>query len=385
MNAPFPHTATEAFAAKPRTVLLLANEFVSQYRVLRCAAMTGARVHVMGPDKARSLALSRFCAAYHPYSFGNEAYLGGNADLDPKNVAAKIDQIAHEHGIDMVLPSDALTTRLLSTMQPHLATRSFPVPDVATFDALATKDAFMAFCHARNLLHPQGQVFATVDELRDAVAEKRVRFPAMFKPVNRAGSIGVVRVDESNVQDLLARIDYAPILAQDFIAGEDRCITVTAVNGSVVKEVIYWHPDGVFHFRREPEISRIIANIVRELDLTGVFNFDARIGTDGRVWMIECNPRFFFNMDVTAVAGMNFVALDDIVPGVPVSLEHGDMRVPQSSARELAHGHWPTSDDRKMLKHWLADPLVFALVSTGFPRAWRSQMLERVAARLRAA
>src|SRR5689334_1486486 len=117
MNAPFSHSQAEAFSAKPRAVLLLANEFVAQYRVLRCAAMTGARVHVMGPQKARALALSRFCTAYHPYSFGNEAYLGGNAEIDPKIVAAAIDDIARKHNIDMVLPSDALTTRLLSAMQ----------------------------------------------------------------------------------------------------------------------------------------------------------------------------------------------------------------------------------------------------------------------------
>src|SRR5437868_507369 len=122
MNAPFQHATAEVFAHKPRTVLLLANEFVAQYRVLRCAAMTGARVHVMGPEKARALALSRFCAAYHPYSFGNEAYLGGNAEIDPKIVATAVDEIARKHGIDMVLPSDALTTRLLSIMQPHLVT-----------------------------------------------------------------------------------------------------------------------------------------------------------------------------------------------------------------------------------------------------------------------
>src|SRR5882757_4838076 len=112
MNAPFTHSATTARIENPASILLLANEFVAQYRVLRCAAMTGARVHVMGPQKARALALSRYCAAYHPYFFGHEAYLGIDAPVDPAAAAAHIDAVAREHGIEMVLAGDALTTRL---------------------------------------------------------------------------------------------------------------------------------------------------------------------------------------------------------------------------------------------------------------------------------
>ncbi len=381
MNAPFSQSATLTTA--PRRVLLLANEFVSQYRVLRSAAMAGAQVHVMGPERARALALSRYCAGYHPYFFGYEPYQGVASTIDPRAVAMDIDTLARAHSIDRILPCDALTTRLLSRMQPYLETPSFPVPDLATFDALATKDAFMAFCRTRGLLHPEGQVYASVEAMREAFSQGRLSFPAMLKPVNRAGSIGVVRVDESNLHDILARIDYAPMLIQDFVEGEDRCITVTAMQGHVAKEVVYWHPDGVFRFGELPALSDIVADIVRDLNLSGVYNFDARIGTDGRLWMIECNPRFFYNMDVTAVAGMNFTALDDVVPGMRTVLRHDGMRVPQATLKRMLRGALPTEGDRMMLRHWLSDPLLFAMVSTGFPRRWRAQWLESLAARAR--
>lgn len=385
MNAPLAFHPDAIVQGRPRKVLLLAQEFVAQYRVLRSAAMTGAAVHVMGPEKSRALALSRYCAAYHPFFFGHEAYLGIDEPVDPRKIAAHIDDISFRHGLELVLAGDALTTRLLCEMQPYLETRSFPVPDLGTFDRLATKDAFMQLCHSRRILHPRGHVFPRVDVLAAAIASEIVTFPSIVKPVNRAGSIGVVRIDKNNANDILSKIDYAPVLVQDFIEGEDRCITVMAAGGAIVKEVVYWHPGDVFTFGQEPELSRIVAGIANELNLTGVFNFDARIAVDGRVWMIECNPRFFFNMDVAAIAGINFAALDDISPGEVATLSHRQLRVPQSTFRELLRLRWPAANDWRVLRHWLTDPLVFGLVSSGFPRRWRARWLERSAARLRAA
>jgi biotin carboxylase len=384
MNAPFTQAETYAAAlAKPRTVLLLAYEFVAQYRVLRCAAMAGAKVHVMGPPQTRALAFSRFCAAYHPYSFGRQSHRRQKDQPDPAAMAADIDALCRANRIDMVLASDVVTTRLLGTIAPFLKTPSFPVPEPSTFDALATKNAFMAFCRERGLPQPEGQIFDTVEALEQALENGKVRYPAIFKPVDRAGSIGVERVDRHNVIHAVARIDYAPILVQDFIEGEDRCITIMALNGKVTKEVVYWHPGGIFRFGEEPALSKIVTDLAHELNLSGVYNFDARVDAEGRVWMIECNPRFFFNMDVVAVAGMNFAALDDNIPGVPVTLAHDDMRVPLATARDLLRGHLPDANDRRMLKHWLKDPLVFVLVSLAYSRRWRFEPAERLAARLR--
>jgi biotin carboxylase len=386
MNAPFAHAETYAAALKkPRAVLLLAYEFVAQYRVLRCVAMAGAKVHVMGPSQTRALAFSRYCTAYHPYSFGRQSHRRQKDQPDPIEMAADIDAVCEANSIEMVFASDVVTTRLLGTIAPFLKTPSFPVPEPSTFDALATKNAFMAFCRERGLPQPEGQVFDDVEALEQAIEHGKVRYPAIFKPVDRAGSIGVERVDQSNVIHAVARIDYAPILVQDFIEGEDRSITVMALNGAVTKEVVYSHPGGVFQFGEEPALSKIVTDLVRELNLSGVYNFDARIDAEGRVWMIECNPRFFFNMDVVAVAGMNFAALDDNVPGVAVTLSHDDMRVPQSTLRGILRGRMPDANDRRMLKHWFSDPLVFALVSLGYARRWRIGVLEGVAARLRRA
>jgi hypothetical protein len=197
----------------------------------------------------------------------------------------------------------------------------------------------------------------------------------MLKPVNRAGSIGVMRIDAANAAETVAKLHYAPILAQDVVEGVDRSISIFCRDGTILKQAIYDHPRGEFEFVREPGLARIVARIAHDLRLTGVFNFDARVDAEGRVWMIECNPRFFFNMDVAMVAGMNFADITD-VSGRQVSLAACEIRAPRALLRRLREYRLPRARDWQMLGHWLTDPLMFALIAAGYHRRWSAPWLE---------
>jgi len=258
-----------------------------------------------------------------------------------------------------------------------LSTRVFPVPDPASFDALATKDRFMALCRRLALPHPRGAVFADRAGLLQAVEKKRLRLPAILKPVDSAGSVGVVRVDSANARAVAGTIDYAPILAQDFIAGEDRSLTVFCHEGRVCSEIVYSHPDGVFAFTSEPAFSALVRSLVKDMKLSGVFNFDARIEAGGKVWLIECNPRFFYNMDVAMVAGLNF-ALPPASAGKIQTVRDVEVRIPPALLRQLLRLRLPRATDLRMLFHWLRDPVMFALVASGYQRSWFSRRLERL-------
>jgi biotin carboxylase len=351
--ADVPRRKIAARAGRRRRILLLASEAEIQYRVLRCAALPGVEVHVAGPEPARPLARSRFCKRFHAspdFAKGSEASL-----------ARRIDMLAHEHGIDLVLPSDTVTTRLLTRIRGRLSTPVFPVPDAEAFDALATKDRFMELCARLNIPHPKGELYLDRAGLQAAIADGRVRFPAMFKPLNRAGGIGIVKVDVENAQAIASSIDYAPILVQDFVAGEDRSISIFCRDGEITKEVVYSHPDGVFRFHDEPALSRIVRDLARTMHLDGVINFDARIEGCGRVWLIECNPRFFFSMDAIMVAGLNFVET-----GSARSPDtKREVRLPRATLKELLRLRVPERGDLKMLAHWLGDPLMLAYAAAG--------------------
>lgn len=343
-------------------LLLLAANFGAPYRVLRCASATGAHVSVAGAGAARSLAWSRYCRRLLPFSFHRE---------NPAEAAARLDRLARKAGADMVLPSDIETTKFLARVRPHLSTPVFPLSASNAIEQLASKDRFMELCRRLNVLHPAGIVVPNGKALEQGIATGRIALPAILKPLHLAGGMGIVRIDTANAAEVAARIDYAPILAQRFIEGVDRCITLFCRDGLVLKQVVYEHPDGVFRFLEDAALSQVAAGIASALNLSGVINFDARIDAGGRVWMIECNPRFYFNMDVAMVAGLNFADCDRMESPDPLSVAGRQIRIPTALLRALLRMRKPSRDDCRMLWHWLKDPLIFALVVIGYGERWR--------------
>lgn len=337
-------------------ILQLSSWFGAQYRVLRCAAAGGGEITVAGPEGARALAKSRYCKRFVPLSFEGAACA----------TAADIDTYARRYNIDLVIPSDAVTTRFLSTIAKDLQTPHFPVPETAAFDRLVSKDRFMKLCAELDVPHPRGEMFERREDVQMALAQGRLHLPAMAKPVNLSGGTGVTLITQENSRQALAAIDYAPVLMQDFIVGEDLSITVFCRDGEITKQVVFSHPHGVFRFIRQPELEAITAYIVKTMNLSGVINFDARIAADNKVWMIECNPRFYFNMDVAMVAGVNFARLDDLTPNVPPC----EIKVPQASFADFLRMRFPSANDRKMLRHWISDPVILALVIMGYQPYW---------------
>ncbi|HEY7977133.1 MAG TPA: ATP-grasp domain-containing protein [Rhizomicrobium sp.] len=395
MNAPFPHDRLASLAGglprPPRNILLLAQSFQAPYRVMRCAAALGAKIFLFCNDEARSLAVSKFCAGYRDFTFEPEPV--------PEAAAAEIETFCRAHKIDMILPADAIATRLLARARHLLTTPVFPIPDLATFDQLVTKDRFMEFCRANDVRHPEGHILANREALIAAIKNGCIKLPAILKPINRWGSVGVVKIDESNALQIASTIDYAPVLVQDFIEGVDRSISIFARNGVVQKQVTYCYPNNEFTFQREPELAHIVGEIAKKLKLDGVFNFDARIEADGTVWLLECNPRFFFTMDAAMIAGANFAKIETASgpqshfaklqagpDGPVITVADGELRQPEALLKHVLRGRIPNAMDWKMLAHWLRDPIYFGLAVAGYKRRWNSRFIERLlVARKRAA
>ena len=347
-------------------VLLLAAGFAAQYRVLRCTAALGAASCVLGSGAARSLAFSRYCRVFRPFSFD---------DADAPEAARRLDAEAREWRADIVLPADFATTKFLARARPNLQTASFPLPECEAVESLGAKDRFMEVCRRLDIPHPDGIVVADRAALLDAIGEERIALPAIVKPLALAGGIGVTRIDSGNAFEVAAEIDYAPILVQRFVEGIDRCITIFCREGHVLKQAIYEHPGGVFRFLDDEALAQIAARFASAMNLSGVINFDARIDGQGRIWMIECNPRFYFNMDVAMVAGLNFADWQTEAATVRAT----EVRIPNALLRGLLRLRLPSRADLKMLWHWLKDPVMFGLVAAGYQQRWQFPFFEKMA------
>jgi len=347
-------------------VLLLAAGFAAQYRVLRCTAALGADICVAGAGAARSLALSRFCRRFRSFSF---------EDVDAAEAARRLDAEARRWQADIVLPADFTTTKFLAQVKPHLTTALFPLPDYSAVESLGSKDRFMEVCRQLDIPHPEGIVVADGAALLEAVAEGRIGLPAILKPLALAGGMGVTRIDAENALEVAGAVDYAPILVQRFVEGIDRCITIFCSDGKVLKQAIYEHPRGAFRFLEDDALSRLAARFASAMKLNGVINFDARIDGQGRVWIIECNPRFYFNMDVAMVAGLNFADWRTQA----ASVQAKEVRIPNALLSGLLRLRLPSRSDLKMLWHWLKDPVMFGLVAAGYQQRWQFPFFEKMA------
>ena len=94
--------------------------------------------------------------------------------------------------------------------------------------------------------------------------------------------------------------------------------------------------------------------------LEGVYNFDMILAPDGCIYYLECNPRFFYKINLSMIAGINFVEFG--LPGErstgPALIPDGtSVRFPSAVLASLASGGRPTKRDWAMATYIYSDPL----------------------------
>jgi predicted ATP-grasp superfamily ATP-dependent carboligase len=353
------------FYVATMNVLVLALGFLPQYRVVRCAAAAGASVYVFGDEQAAWLAISRYCRKFILWA-------GEWDQVDASAIAALNDSI-RRCSIDCVIPSDARTTRFLSLVRDVLECKSFPVPDTQAFDELNAKHTFAALCARLEIPHPSTRVLSGLPELIDLHTRDQLQFPVIAKPIAESGSRGVVRLDEDDFHRQVHGIDYAPILIQDFIPGNDLDISIYCEGGDTKTSLAYRRERGVFHFFENDRLDMLVRRLASALELNGVFNFDARATADGEIFLIECNPRFWYSLDYSMIAGINFVKLglhaDDSSQVIQNAIT-ASVKAPSGLARTLLKPMSVRRADFSMLLFYLRDPLVCAHFQILFGIKW---------------
>src|SRR5262249_10583111 len=152
---------------------------------------------------------------------------------DPEVLLAEIGELIGRRRIDVVLPSDDVSTRMLAAFADRLPVRGVPLPDLATFDLLNDKWRFTRYCLANGIRAPEVWLLDNVAGLRAALADREIALPITVKPTNRSGGVGVRHIVEPSELALLDAIDYRPILAQRHIRGESVSITLLCDHGRV--------------------------------------------------------------------------------------------------------------------------------------------------------
>jgi len=306
-------------------VLMVATVFNMPYRVLRCAQASGAEVYVLGNPGARGLRFSRKCKRFVLSS----AIIHGDRD---EALALEINCLVRELGVSLVMPGDAPSTRALIASRDLIEAPCFPMPSLDQFDLLNNKWAFAQLCEKLGILYPATRLLPDAATLAQEIAAGRLRIPLVAKPLSRSGSGGVVILDGVDDESRLSAINYQPVLVQTLIPGQDIGASVYARAGKIEAFVAHWYRRRVYSTFHNDQIYSDIAKIVSHFGLDGVYNFDMISAPDGTVHYLECNPRFYFKINLSMIAGINFVerGLPGAKPGAASIPDGAQVRLPEA-------------------------------------------------------
>jgi len=336
-----------AAAGERRSALLLAEGFRLQYRVLRCAAAALDGIVVLGTPAARPLRLSRLCGRFEPL---------GHDRFEPDDLG-RINDICERLNIGIVIPTCGETSRFVARHRAELAVPAYDTPTAETFDRLNDKWRFSQLCAELAVPQPGTALFENAAAIASALREGRLTPPFMVKPLGMWGSYGVARIDTAEDLRRLP-VAYEPILVQDFVEGRDLIAFFCCREGRVLDTIVYAKTAGELRFLERNILVTHARRIVAHLACDGVVGFDVREAPDGALSFIECNPRFWYNIDLAMVAGRNFVALGlgqgtrAAGPRLPASVSR-----PWSLLRKCARPWSLTGSDMALLHHVLRDPL----------------------------
>ena len=338
--------------------LMIAFAFSLPYHLLRTATAAGARVHVLGSGPSRGLRASRYCASYH------QSVVTGNGEDDHEILLEEIRRLVRQHRIDIVFPSDDVSTRLLAAIRDRLPVRATPLPDLATFDLLNDKSNFTRFALDHGVRVPEGWLRATADEVRRDIRAGTLPLPLTIKPTNRSGGIGVIHIRDDTEIGLLDKIDYRPLLIQRHIVGETIGISVICCSGRIIAHATQRRDHRRFQLFANPDLVDNVDRLVAATGLNGPANLDAVLEeATGLSYIVECNPRFWFTIYLSMIVGLNFLdfafANENPSAGEIATLASGEI---QLSPKPVIRHPWKASrqDWKLIFYHW-RDPLAYLL------------------------
>lgn len=209
------------------------------------------------------------------------------------------------------MPVSIRATEWISKHQKELVGFALPaIPDDA-FLAIATDKLKLArFGLENNLPIP-----AFTEMPSDDVAEA-IEFPALLKRRKGQGGNGIQRVEYSNQLTPLLEdhIEISQYFLQSYISGTDISCGMLCRDGRVLMLAAYtcigraseYGPFNSIEFIQDDEVEDLVSRLAQQMNWNGIVNVDLRRSTDGRLYILEMNPRVWANTLGAFTAGINF-------------------------------------------------------------------------------
>lgn len=278
--------------------------------VVRClAAVPGCQPRVLARSRWVPVHFSR-------HVVGRMIWRGNASDY-----AVNVERAVRRWGPAMLVPTGCLATEATISRRAELGAWVSlpPLPSQASFQTCLDKCHFSRFLLERNLPHPPTSVIEGDAAHPDPWA---LEFPLLYKPALGSYGIGIQEIVEGRgLETLLATCRqrrWRGVL-QSYIPGDDIDLSVLAQEGRIVAHTIQrgllpprrrYGPSSFVEFALDPAVLALGARLIQELGWSGVGHIDLRRdGRDGKLQILELNPRYWGSVHASAWAGVNFPEL----------------------------------------------------------------------------
>jgi predicted ATP-grasp superfamily ATP-dependent carboligase len=293
-----------------KTILVIgAAKYLVVQLLLAIRVDTDAKCIAICGKQARFMNLSVLCAGYIETDFS-----GAGDDLFVERVNA----MANAEADAVLMPADCAGARMINRVRDRIRTQIAAAPDTATLDRLDDKWQFYLLCRSLGLRVPDSRLVNSKFELDFGPIKQQFDVPFVVKPVSEDSGRGCcVVISEADFRKTIRdnpNYQYAPLIVQRFIPGQDVGLNFRAARGKVtaiaIQRRIYPDHDGSrIEFFPNQYLAHVAHTLAAATSYDGVMNVDARIEKEtGDIFLFESNPRFWRSLSASVWNGLNFAA-----------------------------------------------------------------------------
>lgn len=290
-------------------LLLLSGSDTLNVKVLYCLYPRFKNIHVVAESADSLVKYTRYKKkfAWTPWK---------SVEEDQEKSITFLQDYCKKNEIEVILPGDLDASGFIEKYKHEFPDQKiFPTMNAEELELLDNKWLFGERVAKAGLKTPETILLEDKvsfnEELRNEI-ENKIGFPLMLKPLFGEASEGIKKMDSYAhlswyIQNELGS-DMLPVLLQTYIDGYDAGYSIIAVNGDVkVKAVQLVKQPDVIEYCSHERIEALGERIVKLINYSGAANFDLRLDykTD-EIYIIECNPRFWFTIASAMWQGLNF-------------------------------------------------------------------------------
>lgn len=290
-------------------ILLLAGSTDLNIKVLYCLYPVFKNIHVVVNHSNSVIKYSRY---RKKFDFIHWSLIKG----DQVKSVADLQEYCKIHEIEVILPGDIAASGFMNKHKDVFsAQKTFPTMSADELERIDNKWLFGQDLMKAGLSTPETILIEKVGDISDdrkSEIEEKIGFPLILKPLFGEASHGIEKITSFDGLKMYAKNKISeetlPILLQTYIDGYDVGYSVLAEQGEVkTKAVQLIEQEDVLEYCRREDIEALGEKIVKLINYSGPANFDMRIDYHtGEIYVIECNPRFWFTITSAMWQGLNF-------------------------------------------------------------------------------